>query len=97
MKDEYCIMPDNPPWWRNLDAVRGNRGKYHKHHVLYGFANRRLSDEDGLVIFLTPEQHEMIHRNHEYNMYARKEAQRTWESVNGSRTDFIERYGKNYL
>lgn len=94
---EYCIMPDNPPWWRNYEAVRGNRERYHKHHVLFGNANRRLSDEDGLVIFLTPEQHEDIHRNKTYNLYARQEAQKAYEAVKGSRTDFIERYGRNYL
>lgn len=94
---EYCIMPDNPPWWRNYEAVKGDRERYHKHHVIFGNANRRLSDEDGLVIFLTPKQHEDIHRNREYRQYSQEEAQRAWEAVNGSRIDFIARYGKSYL
>lgn len=97
MGSEYCIMPDNPPYWRNLEAVRGKRERYHKHHVLYGYANRRLSDEDGLVIFLTPSQHERIHRDQQYNLMARREAQRAYEAQKGTREDFIERYGKNYL
>lgn len=90
-------MPDNPPFWRNYKAVKGRREYFHKHHVIFGYANRKLSDEDGLVIFLTPEQHERIHRDKEYNLYARKEAQRAYEALKGTRSDFITRYGKNYL
>ena len=97
---EHCIMPDNPPWWRNLDAVKDHRGEYHRHEV-FGAYNRQKSIEDGLVIFLRPEQHNMsksgIHFNREYDLYAKREAQSVYEAVKGSRSDFIERYGRNYL
>lgn len=100
MKDEKCIMPDNPPHWRNLEGVKGRREQYHRHEVFFGY-NRQKSIEDGLVIFLRPEQHNMsnrgIHFDREYDLMAKRVAQRTWEAVNGSRTDFIDRYGKNYL
>ena len=49
MKEEFCIMPDNPPYWRN----RREDG-LHRHEVFFGTANRQKSIRDGLVIFLTP-------------------------------------------
>ena len=103
---EKCIMPDNPPWWRNYEAVKTQRERYHRHEVFYG-PNRKHSIEDGLVIFLTPNQHNMgnegIHFNAEYDLYAKREAQRTWEQTyrsdrtESTRTAFIARYGKSYL
>lgn len=99
-KSEYCIMPDNPPWWRNYEAIKAHREKYHRHEVFSG-ANRRKSIEDGLVIFLTPQQHNMgnegIHFNKPYNVYAKQIAQTEWERLRGTRSDFITRYGKSYL
>lgn len=97
---EKCIMPDNPPWWRNLEAVKTHRDNYHRHECFGGY-NRQKSIEDGLVIFLRPEQHNMgnegIHFNKEYSLYAKREAQRAYEAQIGSRKSFIERYGKSYL
>ena len=47
----------------------------HRHEV-FGGANRQLSIEDGLVIFLVPEMHNMsnkgIHFNKEFMDYAHK-------------------------
>ena len=93
---ETCIMPDNPPYWRNYEAVKNHRDYYHKHHCFPG-ANRRLSDEDGLVIFLTPLQHERIHKDIEYRRMTQQAAQRVYEAVQGSSIDFMNRYGRNYL
>lgn len=97
---EYCIMPDNPPFWRNYEAVKDHRDRYHRHEVFGGY-NRQKSIEDGLVIFLRPEQHNMgnegIHFNRQYSLYARQEAQRAYEAVKGTRNDFVARYGRNYL
>ena len=89
-------MPDNPPYWRNYVAVKHHREYYHKHHV-FPAANRKLCDEDGLVIFLTPLQHERIHKDIEYRRMTQRAAQRVYESVIGSRNDFTARYGRNYL
>ena len=57
MKEEFCIMPDNPPYWRN----RREDG-LHRHEVFFGTANRQKSIRDGLVIFLTPELHNMSNK-----------------------------------
>lgn len=97
MTNEKCIMPDRPPYWRNYDAVKNHREMFHKHHVFAGY-NRGHSDEDGLVIFLTPTQHEQIHKNQNgVWLMAKQEAQRVYEAKLGSRIDFIKRYGKSYL
>ena len=98
---ETCIMPDNPPYWRNYEAVKNHRERYHRHEV-FGAYNRQHSIEDGLVIFLRPEQHNMggkkdIHHNKDYDLMAKQCAQRVYEAVKGSRIDFMRRYGRNYL
>ena len=60
--------------------------------------NRPKSDEDGLVIYLTHQQHMDMHSNQtDYWEYAKREAQRTYEAVQGTRSEFVARYGKNYL
>lgn len=97
MKDEFCIMPDNPPLWRNK-RFEGS----HRHEVFYGTANRKKSIEDGLVIFLSPELHNMsnmgIHFNHEFDKWAKMVAQLAWtEYYNKTVDDFRQRYGKSWL
>ena len=95
-KEEFCIMKDNPPYWRNFrfDGC-------HRHEVMFG-ANRQKSIEDGLVIFLTPKKHNMsnegIHFNKEFDLYTKKIAQIRWqEYYNKTEEEFIERYRRSYL
>lgn len=95
-KKEFCIMKNNYPMWANYRFTGS-----HKHHV-YGGAYRNKSDEDGLVIFLTPEMHNMsnqgIHFNKWFSDYVKKEAQKTWMEYYGkSKEEFVARYGHNYL
>ena len=97
MKEEFCIMPDNPPYWRNR---RGNG--LHRHEVFFGTANRQKSIRDGLVIFLTPELHNMsdngIHFNRNFDIAAKRSGERAWLDYYGKTIDnFIHEYGKNYL
>lgn len=97
MKKEFCIMPDMPPYWRNK-RFEGS----HRHEVFYGTANRKKSIEDGLVIYLTPELHNMsdrgVHFNHEFDLVAKRAAQRVWmDYYEKTVDDFISRYGKNFL
>lgn len=99
MNKEYCIMDisDKPGMeWNNVRFPGSHR------HEVFGAANRMKSIEDGLVIFLTPEMHNMsnkgIHFNKRFSEYAKKIAQRRWmEFYNKSKEDFIKRYGRNYL
>lgn len=96
-KEEFCIMPDNPPFWRNHREFG-----LHRHEVFYGTANRQRSIRDGLVIFLPPELHNMspkgIHFNREFDIMAKRAAERAWLDHYGKTAEeFIQEYGKNFL
>ena len=95
MKKEFCIMPESIFW--ETERFEGS----HRHEV-FGAANRNLSIEDGLVIFLNPSMHDMsdvgIHFNKEFMDYVHKIGQKTWqEYYNKTEEEFINRYGKSYL
>lgn len=95
-KEEFCIMRDNPPLWRNK-RFNGS----HRHEVFFG-NNRQKSIKDGLVVFLKPELHNMsnegVHFNSQFRDMMQKEGQRQWMAYyDKSIEDFIKRYGKNYL
>ena len=75
------------------------------HHLIFGIANRRLSDEDGLTMPLCREHHEMIHRNKELQVMSEIAGQLAYEKdkvAEGmvpaeARVDFMVRYGRSYL
>lgn len=95
-KEEFCIMNDNPPMWRN----HREEGLV-RHEVFFG-RNRQKSIEDGLVVFLTPEMHNGseygVHFNPTFDRDLKREGQRRWQEVyNKSSEEFLERYKKNYL
>lgn len=92
---EKCIMPQDERW--KTERFEGS----HRHEV-FGAYNRQKSIEDGLVIFLRPEDHNMsnkgIHFDKEFDLYAKRIAQKTWmDYYHKDRLDFLERYGRNYL
>lgn len=73
----------------------------HKHHI-FGGANRKLSEKDGLFIYLTPEMHNMsdkgIHFNPTFMEYAHSVGQLSWMSYyKKTKEEFIQRYGRNYI
>ena len=73
----------------------------HRHEVLFG-SNRQKSIKYGLVVFLTPEMHNMsnsgVHFNREFDLYLKKIAQKTWqEYYNKTEKDFLKEFGRNYL
>lgn len=71
-------------------------GTKDEHHIFNG-ANRKKSDEDGMVVYLHRTCHQWLHE-HPISMNTFKQrGQRVWESIYGSRKDFIKRYRKNYL
>lgn len=73
----------------------------HKHHIFHGTANRKKSEQDGCWVYLCPEHHNMsnegVHQNHNFDMRLKAECQEKWEEINGTREDFIKRYGRSYL
>lgn len=72
----------------------------HIHHV-FGGANRSKSEEDGFIIPLHPDLHNMsnqgIHFNREMDLHYKRLCQRYYESCIGDRKAFIARYGKSWL
>lgn len=96
--DEFCIMPDNPPYWRNKRI-----GNLHRHEAFFGIRNRQKSIDDGLVVFLTYENHEGtngVHgkNGHKIDTMIKQEAEKRWlEYYEKTIDDFISRYGRNYL
>lgn len=72
-----------------------------KHHCIGGTANRRLSEKDGLWVYLCRRHHTMsneaVHQNEEQNRKLKQKAQEKWEETYGSREQFIQRYGKSWL
>lgn len=79
--------------------VCGRICQTHKHHI-FGGANRRLSEEDGLYIYLCPQHHNMgnwcVHNDIRMNRWIQQEGQMAYESTH-SREDFMRRYGRNYI
>ena len=74
----------------------------HKHHIFEGTANRKLSEEDGMWIWLRADWHNMsnygVHFNKELDLLLKRTAQLIWqEYYNKTKEDFIKRYGKSYL
>ena len=83
-------------------AVCGKEHGLHKHHVFYGTANRQLSEEDGMVVYLCPDCHEhgarAVHRNHETDVALKQAAQRVWMADREADEDaFRARYGRSWL
>ena len=81
--------------------VCGTENALHKHHIFYGSANRKLSEEDGAFCYLCYMHHNGgnygVHFNKDLDLRLKKECQRAWEEKNGTREDFIKRYGKSWL
>lgn len=70
------------------------------HHVIYGSANRKLSEKYGLKVNLCHEHHTGstgVHFNKDMDAKLKKYAQERFEAVYGQNTSFREIFGKNYL
>ncbi|MBR5202901.1 MAG: hypothetical protein IKW45_06520 [Clostridia bacterium] len=92
---EKCIMPQSDLY--KTERFYGS----HRHEVFFN-SNRQKSIEDGLVVFLTPQQHnlskESVHYNREFDLKLKKIAEQAWLDYYGKTIeDFIKRYGRNYL
>jgi len=80
------------------------------HHAMSGVANRRLADEDGLIIPLCAKHHNMdsresVHLNPTIAKWSKMVGQLAFERKKVSmgltdseaRREWMQRYGKNYL
>jgi hypothetical protein len=79
--------------------ITGATEGLHKHHI-FGAANRKLSEQYGLYVYLIPEYHNMsdkgVHFNREFDLQLKREGQAKFEQEH-SREEFIRLFGKNYL
>lgn len=98
-RSEFCIMPPSP--YYSTTRFAGSE----RHEVFEGrTGNRNKSIEDGLVIFLTPEDHRTgktsVHLNPKNEKWqeVKRIAEKRWcEFYNKTPEQFRKRYGKNYL
>ena len=72
------------------------------HHLVFGRANRKLSDEDGLTVPVCRECHDLLHKNDKISKIIGQlayERDRCAEGygVDAARESFRMRYGKSYL
>ena len=72
------------------------------HHVFFGTANRKKSDEDGCVVWLCHYHHtgskNSVHFNIKVDREVKREVEVIWLNYyNKTVEDFIKRYGRNYL
>lgn len=96
MSEEFCILPPGD----NYSTVRTT--KYcHRHEIFYS-ANRQKSIKYGLVVFLTPEMHNMsnsgVHFNREFDLYLKRIGQKAWQDYyNKTKDDFLKEFKRSYL
>ena len=79
--------------------LTGRTDNLQLHHCLNGTHQRKKCDEDGLVVWLTHDEHWNIHHTiegKEIRMWLKQVAQQVYEQDH-TRKEFIERYGKSYL
>lgn len=84
-----------------LCGRNGNGDPLEEHHI-FGGPNRKLSEKDGLKVFLCGSRchrngKESAHKSALTSNLLKAKAQAVWESLYGSRKEFMNRYGKNYL
>lgn len=80
-----------------------------KHHLIFGFAMRKLADEDGLVIDMCNQCHNIgkyqLHNHPVASQLSKMLGQERWEKqriIEGAtqeqaREQFIKRYGRSWL
>ncbi|MBQ0074514.1 MAG: hypothetical protein KBT34_09995 [Prevotella sp.] len=79
--------------------VCGSTYGLEEHHVIYGTANRKLSEKYGLKVWLCHAHHTGsagVHFNRDLDMQLKKYAQECFELKYGANMSFREVFGKNY-
>jgi hypothetical protein len=94
-KRELCIMPPS-----HLYSTE-RYGNLHRHEVFFGI-NRQKSIEYGLVVFLTPQMHNMsnrgVHFNRDFDLELKRIGQQAAMDYYGwTIEEFIKIFGKSYV
>lgn len=70
------------------------------HHIYFGTGNRKVSDQNGFVVWLTPTYHrdakKGVHFNREFDLLLKQECQAKYEEMH-SREEFMRLIGRSYL
>lgn len=73
----------------------------HRHHIFFGTANRKKSEEYGCWCYLCYRHHLgsnfAVHYNHDLDLRLKRLCQRKWEQKYGDRADFIKVFGKSWI
>lgn len=91
---------ENPAWDFEKKCMCCGSPYIQMHHVFYGTANRKVSDQYGYIIPLCPDHHiggNGIHRNRGMDLYWKETAQHHFEKHKGTREEFIKLFGKSWL
>lgn len=95
---DFCIMPKSTKY-----STKRTKKYSERHEVYFSRAYRNKSIKDGLIIFLTEEDHRGTNGVHgkngdKLNRYLKKVAQKAWMNYyKKTKEEFQKRYGKNYL
>ena len=95
---DFCIMPQSTKY-----STRRTKKYNERHEVYFSRAYRNKSIKDGLIVFLTEEEHRGtcgVHgkNGNKLNRYLKKLGQKSWMSYyKKTKEEFINRYGQNYL
>ena len=98
LKTDFCIMPPSTKY-----SLKRTKKYNNRHEVFFGRAYRYKSIQDGLIVFLTNEDHEGTNGVHgkngnKLNRLLKKNAQKAWMSYyKKTEAEFRERYGQNCL
>ena len=80
--------------------VCGTTLNLHRHHIIHGYAFRKVSEKYGLWVYLCAYHHNMsnegVHFNRELDLHLKQLAQRKFEEVYPEK-EFIKELGRNYL
>lgn len=80
--------------------VCGSTSNLHKHHIFYGTANRKLSEQYGCWCYLCGRHHNLsnvgVHFNKQLDTNLKQHAQKRFNEVYPE-LDFVKIFGKNYI
>ena len=84
-------------------STKRTRKYNERHEVYFSRAYRNKSIKDGLIVFLTEDDHRGTNGVHgtngnKLNRYLKKLGQKTWmKYYKKTKEEFVEKYGQNYL
>lgn len=83
-----------------LNGDHSTKNNLQEHHVFYGTANRKKSEQYGLKVYLCLEHHtqgaQSVHHNQNNSEILKMIGQKKFEETH-TREEFIREFGRNWL